>query len=166
MPAFTKFFLIPALIFIGVLLTCCSSYSNSGNSPKKLAERLNDKETLDFLSHSEEIYVYGTRPNKETFFQLVTDPKQLTAEQARKFKSLLLSDSSYLFDRTKKCLFIPQAAFKFVKDGKESLVLFSMSCNQLRFMLQGRHVTLDYDPVQDQFAELFDEMLPPPANDK
>lgn len=166
MIAFIKTHLLPALLCSCALLTGCSTGSDLPSDSSKLVERLKDKKTFEILSQPDAVFIYGTRPNPDTFFQIVTEPKRLTADQMRKVKKLLLSDSSYLFDRTKKCLFIPQAAFKFVKDGEEAIVLVSMSCNQLRFMLSGRHATLDYDPVLDQLAPLLNELLPSAAEGK
>lgn len=77
----------------------------------------------------------------------------LTAEQLQSFQSFVLSDSSYVFDFHKRCLFVPQIAYE-IKDVPQIKVLVSIVCNQIRFETSGQSILIDYDLVKKEFNKL------------
>lgn len=77
----------------------------------------------------------------------------LTAEQLQSFKMLVLSDSSYVFDFQKRCLFNPQIAYE-IKDHPEVKIIVSIVCNQIRFDSPSQSILIDYDLVKKEFNKL------------
>ena len=86
--------------------------------------------------------------------------KQLTDEQVTKLKQILISDSSYIFDRMKKCLFIPDGGtFTFFKGDQSLTAVLSIACKQLKITLpEGKVIILEVDPSFDKLTKLITEI--------
>ncbi len=94
----------------------------------------------------------------ETALLIIQDTESsLSEDQVNSIKKLLLADEGYLFDRTKKCLFIPQATLSF--DQGKTKVIVSMSCKQLKIVSGGKSSILDTDPMADALHQLITKEL-------
>lgn len=77
----------------------------------------------------------------------------LTTKQLESFKKFVLSDSGYVFDYKKRCLFVPQILYT-IKDNPEVKVIVSIVCNQIRFDSPNGSIILDDDLVKKEFNKL------------
>lgn len=71
--------------------------------------------------------------------------------QTEKIKELILNDNSYIFDRTKKCPFFPEAVLM-LDDNSEMQVSFS--CAQIKFIDGTTQTIVDCDPVVTTLSDL------------
>lgn len=124
-------------------------------SPEKVQKEEKDRlivqtigdEAFDKLSSAHRIAVMKVKPEPSGNFQVQGQALLLNSKQMQKLLMLLTDDNSYLFDVTKRCLFIPEYALQI--QGEESLLLLlSPSCKQIRFLNvhENKHLTLDIDP--------------------
>lgn len=77
----------------------------------------------------------------------------LTTKQLENFRDFVLSDSSYVFDYKKRCLFVPQISYE-IKDHPELKITVSIVCNQIKFESSTQTVIIDYDLVKKEFNRL------------
>ncbi len=56
------------------------------------------------------------------------------------------------------CRFVPEMGFRF-KGENEVIVLVCYACRQVKFISEGREVTLDDDPKHEVFETNFQELL-------
>ena len=71
----------------------------------------------------------------------------LAAAQVEEFRALALDEKSYVFDAVKKCMLVPEYAFR-VRRGEDSVVvLLSFSCAMWKFVHAGEGRQEDFDPV-------------------
>ena len=83
----------------------------------------------------------------------------LNARQITQISSLLLDEQSYLFDVVKKCLFLPEYAFKAVRGGKSVVILICFSCEELLFVYENREILEDFDRVTPKMRSLIEELF-------
>lgn len=77
----------------------------------------------------------------------------LTEKQLQNFQKLVLSDSSYVFDFKKRCLFVPQIVYQ-IQGQPETKLFVSVVCNQIRFDSPTKSILIDYDLVKKEFNKL------------
>lgn len=78
--------------------------------------------------------------------------RTLTQPEIQGLQAYLLNDEGYIFDRTKKCLFIPQQTITF--EGKDQVVVMvSFTCKQVKFIRGDQTVILDTDPMAKEFED-------------
>lgn len=138
------------ILLCGVALFTVSAlleFTKVSETPR--LEKKIGKEMISIIKNTKNIYVSKMEKNKDGRFIVASGKEQLNAEQVVKLKELLINDDHYLFDRQKKCVFIPNLAFQF--DGEGS-VKASTSCRQIKFEMDDRTVFLDYDVM----VQLFD----------
>lgn len=137
-----------------LFLICILLFSSSGcltrnlpQPPEKLKNRLSS--TAFNALHSPQIVYYSSDP---------TDPYQpLDAKAVHELQEILLNDSSYIFDKSKKALFIPEMSLKFI-NHKEVTVLVSPSSNQIKIITEERNIMLDFDPSAPMLHQLFHDL--------
>ncbi len=83
----------------------------------------------------------------------------LSAAQVTQLASLLLDEHSYLFDVVKKCLFLPEYAFRAVRGGKNVVVLICFSCEELLFVYENREILEDFDRITPKVRTLIAELF-------
>lgn len=139
-------------IFLMPLLAGC------GERAERLEGRLGN-ETVVNLQQAQEVLVVGVEPGATLLTpKFLAEKRALTQVEAEQLRRLLMSDSSYIFDRTKSCLFIPEYAFLFMSGEKVVLtVLYSPSCKQVRFISGERGVVLDIDPAFNSLQEVINQ---------
>lgn len=82
----------------------------------------------------------------------------LSDEDVSKLRTLVLNDNSYQFGILKKCVFVPETAFRFKKGDKDVLLLVSMNCKQVTFDLGSQRIRLDIDPSAEEFADFLSHL--------
>lgn len=135
--------MIQIKFFIGVaacaLCLTISGCSDEGAKTEKL-EKAIGTEFVQAIRNSETMTAVRILPNH---LQAIPDGP-MKEDQVKTFVKLVLNDDHYYFDRTKKCLFIPEIAFQ-IKG--EKIIFVSESAKQLKFVDGGSCVILDYDPM-------------------
>lgn len=76
---------------------------------------------------------------------------RLNAMQAFKIQKLILSPENYVFDKTKKGLFIPTHVLFFEKSNQIVVILISSLLNQMKVVKDEKTIVLDYDPMKEEF---------------
>ncbi len=105
---------------------------------------------------SQSVFQSIERSHKIALVEFDPSTNQITGKILKQFenndlillKSYLLDGSSYHFNKTKTCLFIPQYALTF-SDSEDVVILISPSGKQLKFQFEGKSKILDYDPMSD-----------------
>lgn len=123
-----------------------------------LIEERIGKEIAEVLkTPSRVVFAKMTHDENRTFF--MDNPRiELNAEQVNKLQKLLFRSEGYHFDRTKKCLFIPDVVFRF-ETGDEVDAVIAMGCRQIKFISEEKAIILDFDPMAADFSALCQEML-------
>lgn len=138
---------------VSLLLFVIVSFAFQAESGEFIAgrqfEKTVGKEAAFSIADSQEVFA-------------VTAPKghkvRLTAKQANSLRQFLLSDSTYIFDKKKRCLFIPEIIYKF-KENPEVTVFVCYSFNQIKVVGPKNTVILDYDIVADEFNKIHKKII-------
>lgn len=85
-------------------------------------------------------------------------PIELTAFQTDRLQKLLLASENFIWNRTKRGLFLPTSVFYFEKGATGVIVLISAPLNQIQIIEDQNMVILDYDPMQLALNEYIDEL--------
>lgn len=84
--------------------------------------------------------------------------RTLTQSEIEGLQAFLFKDEGYIFDRTKRCLFIPQQTITF--EGKDQVVvMISSTCKQVKFIHGDQTIILDTDPMAKEFEDHIQEEL-------
>jgi len=83
----------------------------------------------------------------------------LNSFQTGRLQKLLLSSENFIWNKTKRGLFLPTSVFYFEKGARIVIVLISLPLNQIQMIEDERMVTLDYDPMQGVFNEYINELI-------
>jgi hypothetical protein len=148
--------LINSILF--VFVAACSSTPENQKFESSI-ERSIGKENYSFLESADKVSVMEVAREGKDGYKIISEEKFLTPEQVSLLKGYFLSDSSYQFERRKKCIFVPDYLFKFQTKNKESLVLVSYSCPQVKFLLNQHAVIIDHDPVAAKMEGLTKNIL-------
>lgn len=144
---FTTFIL--SLSLLAIVIACQSRENIKPESPvEKLRAKLSDH-AIEIILSPETAYVFEVTPDfTHPEGYILSSPKRtLNSGQVSLLKDLLLSDNSYIFDRTKSCLFIPTYGYLFAKGEAQVLILVSPSCKQIKMQYQEEESAyLDNDP--------------------
>ena len=133
-----------SLIFIG--LCACSSVPRNQQFGSGI-ERAIGKESYTFFESTEKVSVVAVTRDGKDGYRVISEPKQLTHDEVITLRGYLLKDSGYQFERRKKCVFVPEYAYRFQGKNKEMVVLVSFSCPQIKVLLNQHAVTIDNDPI-------------------
>jgi hypothetical protein len=139
------------------LIFACSS---SKPSIQRFQQKVGNT-TLETLSSPTKVLTFKIVPKlpspSPASYEPASKPTELTAREIEDLKKIILADSSYHFDITKRCLFIPDKAFKFIKDI-EVTILISSTCQQMKFVAQGKEILIDIDPAQKSLIKFLDAL--------
>ena len=113
-------------------------------SPQNLVQKAIPSSAFESVEASREIVLVKFDPSTGQCTESTL--KKFEKNEMIILKSYLLDDSSYYFDKTKTCPFIPQYALKF-SDSDDVIVLISPSGKQLKFKVGDQSKILDYDPM-------------------
>lgn len=165
MQKLTTFVTVSLLLITTLFVAACQSSSEGKN--KKLEKRLG-KEAIDTLKAPDDVFIFSVDPTQKENYNgkeplILLEESNLTDSQKNSLKMILLNDSSYDFEKTKKCVFVPEIGFRFKKEYVVT-VLVSLNCNQMRFLIDEGRVTLDFDPINEEMAKLTREILAKPNN--
>ncbi|NGX58075.1 MAG: hypothetical protein K940chlam3_00976 [Chlamydiae bacterium] len=157
---FLKIFLtIPALAVCLAFTGCVDEAS----STKQLEERIGT-EFVQTIQNSKTVTAvkilpkhYRTKEEKQGYNLFPTD-RPMTEQQVNTFAKLILNDDHYYFDKTKKCLFIPEMAVR-VSGEKDYIIFASYSAKQLKFVDGEKETILDCDPMATLVENEFDKYV-------
>lgn len=114
------------------------------DSPSSKFQERVGKETFAILSKPNHVKIEGQR--------------SLTDREVEELNALLLQDKGYIFDRTKKCLFIPEVTFTFEKKGKV-VVIVSLICKQIKVVNGDKSIILDTDPMEEELEDFMNTKM-------
>lgn len=101
-----------------------------------------------------EIYTVLSKPGHVK----IEGQRTLTQSEIEGLQTYLLEDKGYVFDRTKKCLFIPELTITF--EGKDQVVvLVSFACKQVKYIHGDQTVIVDTDPMSKEFEDFIRKEL-------
>ncbi len=147
-------------IFLSLMFMClcaCSSVPQNQQFGSGI-ERAIGKESYSFFENAEKVFVMEVTREGKDGYNVVSETKQLTREEVIKLRAFLLKDSGYQLERRKKCLFVPEYAYKFEGKSKEMVVLVSFSCPQVKVLMNQHAVIIDNDPIASEM-EVFTKSI-------
>lgn len=150
---------IIAIVFatLAIMQSACGSKSEQ-------LERKVGKPTYALLATSPHISMTPVPSTPKPSVSSEKATKELTQEQINELRRFLLSDNHYIFDMTKRCVFVPQLSYQFSAD-KETTLFVSLSCQQIKIVDRKNTVFVDYDPMAEKF-NAFHHALLNTASDK
>jgi len=83
----------------------------------------------------------------------------LAPKQIERLQAILFDANTYLFDVVKKCLFLPEYAYRFVRGDKNVIVLVCYSCEELTFVFEGRELLEDFNNATPRMRALTAELF-------
>lgn len=87
----------------------------------------------------------------------------LTVGQVETLRTLIFSEASYIFDKSKRCPFLADAGFVFHAGPREASVVLSQSCKLWGFARAGERPKIeDYDPAESEIKALLAELFEKP----
>jgi hypothetical protein len=133
-----KLLFISAVLALSLFAGCLRSSSSS-----LFKERVGN-EIYAILSQPKHVKVEGQR--------------SLTEPEIQALQKFLLEDKGYIFDRTKKCLFIPEVTLTF-ETKEKVVVMVSLVCKQVKYVSKDKTITLDTDPMSDELKNYIHKEL-------
>ncbi|MCB1112504.1 MAG: hypothetical protein H7A37_10060 [Chlamydiales bacterium] len=146
-----------ALAFVPLIFIGCSNGTPSTPSTRQVVEALG-LDAVETIKNSQDVTFSKAAPDSNNNFKIVGEPRALSHLDYAALKQILLDDRSYIFDKTKACLFIPEAVITFNASAPVK-VLISPSCKQLKFLYEGESVILDCDPIMENLKTMFPEII-------
>lgn len=107
------------------------------------------EEVTDVIKNSQEVIVKDIHKDRIL---------KISSDQLETFKSYITNDSGYIFDMKKRCLFVPQLEFEFIKSPNVTIYV-SMICNQVKIVSGEKIIILDYDLMKGNFNSLNEELI-------
>jgi len=87
----------------------------------------------------------------------------LTVGQVERFRSLIFAESSYLFDKSKRCPFLADTGFVFHAGERQASIVLSQSCMLWSFARAAERGKIeDYDPIESDIKTLLAELFEKP----
>lgn len=88
---------------------------------------------------------------------------ELTVGQIERFRTLIFAESSYVFDKSKRCPFLADAGFVFHAGERQASVVLSQSCMLWSFARAAERGKIeDYDPIEADIKTLLAELFEKP----
>lgn len=136
--------LIVCSLFLALAVLSFATSCQQMGSPSKQLKAKVGKEVFVGLSKPKHVKIEGKRT--------------LTQPEIEKLQSFFLQDKGYIFDRTKKCLFIPEVTITF--EGRVQVVaMISFICKQVKFVKDDQTFILDIDPMANEFNDYIQKEL-------
>ncbi len=150
---------IIAIVFasLAIMQSAC------GSKPEQLEKKVG-KAVYAVLATSPHITMTPVPSTTNQTIPSENTPQELTPEQMTELRGFLLRDDHFIFDMTKRCVFVPQLSYQFSAD-KETTLQVSLSCQQIKIVNPHSTVYIDYDPMAEKFNE-FNHSLLNTASDK
>jgi len=136
---------ILTVVFASLAIMQSACGSKSEQFEKKVG-----KPTYSVLSSSAHITMTPVSSTSTPTTLSENAPKELSQEQKNELRDFLLNDDHYIFDMTKRCIFVPQLSYQFFAD-KETTVYISLSCQQIKIVDAKNTLFFDYDPMAEKF---------------
>jgi hypothetical protein len=147
------FSIVSFAVFLVTMLFLLQEVHSSNSL--QLEERIG-KETLHTILNAKNVTIFQVESKHPNSFTITSKEHELSNEDQKALIKLLTNDSSFLFDRTKKSLFIPTCGAEF-KGNKDITVLFSPYSAQLKFIAEEKNSVLDYDSVAKEINDIIEK---------
>lgn len=107
------------------------------------------------LTTARRIVIIKSKPTPSGEFKHPKEFIILDAKTNKELISILSDETNYIFDMTKKCIFIPEYAFQ-AQGDTDLLILFSPSCKQIKFITPAstKNKILDIDPASEKLISI------------
>ena len=136
--------------FIICLLAVGIFYGLFAQSKKNEPEKLTYlKEFVNNVKGEEEASIAKMINDVEGKLIISEERRNISKEEIEAF----INEQNFLFDWTKKCLFIPDFAIVF-EGSKESAIYVSTNCKQMKFVTKDKGFILDFDPAAEKMKEI------------
>jgi len=120
---------------------------------------------IDILKNPEKVESYRVgfhktgKGNNMGGYPVTGKGRDLAPKQVERLQAMLFDENTYLFDVVKKCLFLPEYAFRFLKGGKSVIVLICYSCEELTFVFEGKELLEDFNNATPRMRILTSELF-------
>lgn len=146
-------------VLISLAAVGCREGSNLGEinkgNPVYLTEAHMGKGYIDHINNADRIVISKVESRSPTDFYPEGVSIDFDKEDISKFKDILLNDKSYLFDRKKKCFFVPEYTFEFYLKGYKLLMFYSPLCKELKISYGNlKPQIIGIDPSFEQIENL------------
>lgn len=96
-------------------------------------------------------------------YAVVEKGPDLTLDQVERLRQIIFAETSYLFDRSKRCPFLADTGFVFHAGQRQASVVLSQSCKLWSFAVGAdRGKMEDYDPAEAELKSLVGELFERP----
>lgn len=103
-----------------------------------------------------------TDPSVQGYAVRATGPV-LTVGQLERFRGLIFAESSYMFDKSKRCPFLADTGFVFHAGARQASIVLSQSCMLWSFARAAERGKIeDYDPIEADIKMLLAEFFERP----
>lgn len=149
---------IMIITLLAITLGSCAFASKSEQaSTQQLKEKISH-EIVQQIVNSNQVSVARAVKNEDNKFVPAPTQHVVTGDKVEELKKMLLNDKGYIFDKTKKCFFVPEVVFSF-QNSKEVVILVNLFCNQVKFVDGDKSIIVDYDPMAKEFNAFCREIL-------
>jgi len=149
---------IMLITLLAITLGSCAFASKNDQASSQRLENKISHEIVQQIANPKQVSVGRTFKNEDKIFVMSPTQHVLTGDKVEELKKMLINDKGYIFDKTKKCLFVPEIAFSF-QSSKEVVLLVNLFCNQVKFVDGDKSVIVDYDPMAKEFNAFCREIL-------
>ena len=139
-----------------MVFSACEISSKKKNRFPQFEERVG-KDVAELIVRSSDIKISRTFKTQGRFVAGAAQ-KALSVDEIKRLQGLLLNDEGYVFDKMKKCLFMPEIALKFYGE-KELIIYVSSICKQIKIDDLKQTIVLDYDPMAEELTPFVKSLL-------
>jgi hypothetical protein len=159
------------LCMVAVVLLSC----RQGTAPdegKKMGTDISPKvmeflgnDIIDILKNPDKVESYRVKFQKTGKgsnlggYPVTAKGPELAPKQIERLQAILFDANTYLFDVVKKCLFLPEYAYRFIRGDKQVIVLVCYSCEELTFVFEGRELLEDFNNATPRMRALTGELF-------
>ncbi|HEY4135185.1 MAG TPA: hypothetical protein VGO34_08205 [Alphaproteobacteria bacterium] len=127
------------------------------------------KDSVDIISTADRVESFQleaktemTEPAVQGYPVSVAGP-ELTLGQVEQLRTLIFSENSYVFDKSKRCPFLADYGFVFHAGERQASVVLSMSCKLWSFARGTERAKIeDFDPAESDIKALIGELFVKP----
>lgn len=143
---------------ISILLLSCTFYFacdkgfDPGGGPSEKVVKFLGNEIIGLLKDPDRVESFriGLMKDPKAKDNLAGYPilfrgREMAPKQMEILRSIFLDEDTYLFDVVKKCLFLPEYAFRVTKNGEVLVILICYNCEEVVFVYKDKELLEDFD---------------------
>ena len=121
-------------------------------------------EAIEILFYPDATFIYQMAPffktSEEKLDKYYVDKMvKIDDKKFREVRDIIFHEGYYRKNPVKKCLFHPQKAIRFIKNGQDLLLFVSLECKQLKFVYGNQQLVFDFDKGMPFLAESLESIL-------